>query len=167
MGQVAFRALVPNTNLPHNFDYRAMHLGPGRLFLTYPLRNNCLLNVVAIARQSAWQDESCTVRSELSELSELYADFNNRVCALIRAIEPRTLFKWGLHDRPPLAKWSRGRVALQGDAAHPMSPFLGQGAALAIEDGVVLERCFAEASDTTRALAQYELARRPRANSAQ
>ena len=103
----------------------------------------------------------------MSELLELYAAFNDEVCGLIKAIETGTLFKWGLHDRPPLARWSSGRVTLLGDAAHPMSPFLGQGAALAIEDGVVLGRCLAEACDLPPALALYERVRRPRAAAAQ
>ena len=168
MSQVAFRALVPRTRLPDSYDYRrSMHLGPGRLLLSYPLRNNAFMNVVAIARQRAWQEESWTVDADISELLELYADFNDEVCGLIEAIEAGTLFKWGLHDRPPLARWSSGRVTLLGDAAHPMSPFLGQGAALAIEDGVVLGRCLAEACDLPPALALYERLRKPRADAAQ
>jgi salicylate hydroxylase len=168
MGQVAFRALVPSARLPDGYDYRrSMHLGPGRLFLSYPLRKNAFQNVVAIARQRAWQEESWTVHADVSELLELYADFNDEVCGLIKAIETGTLFKWGLHDRTPLARWSSGRVTLLGDAAHPMSPFLGQGAALAIEDGVVLGRCLAEACDLPPALALYERVRRPRADAAQ
>lgn len=168
MNQVAFRALVPSARLPAGYDHRrSMHLGPGRLFLSYPLRKNALMNVVAIARQPTWQEESWTARADISELLELYADFNEEVCGLIEAIEAGTLFKWGLHDRPPLARWSSGRVSLLGDAAHPMSPFLGQGAALAIEDGVVLGRCVAEACDLPSALALYERVRRPRANAAQ
>src|SRR5439155_25272142 len=56
MGQVAFRALVPSRSLPDGYDYRrSMHLGPGRLFLSYPLRKNAFMNVVAITRQRAWQ----------------------------------------------------------------------------------------------------------------
>ena len=168
MGHVAFRALVPGTRLPDGYDYRrSMHLGPGRLFLSYPLRKNAFQNVVAIARQRAWQEESWTMNADVSELLELYAAFNDEVCGLIKAIETGTLFKWGLHDRQPLARWSSGRVTILGDAAHPMSPFLGQGAALAIEDGVVLARCLAEVCDLPPALALYERVRRPRAAAAQ
>src|SRR5205085_896643 len=163
MGQVAFRALVPRIRLPEGFDFRrSMHLGPDRLFLSYPLRKNALMNVVAIARQRTWQEESWNVNAEVPELLERYADFNGEVRGLINAIEAGTLFKWGLSDRPPLSRWSSGRATLLGDAAHPMSPFLGQGAALAIEDGVVLARCFAEARDLQPAIALYETVRNPR-----
>jgi salicylate hydroxylase len=168
IGQVAFRALVSGASLPDGYDYRrSMHLGPGRLFLSYPLRKNAFMNVVAIARQRAWEEESWTVHADTSELLELYADFTDDVCGLIKAIGAGTLFKWGLHDRPPLARWSCGRATLLGDAAHPMSPFLGQGAALAIEDGVVLARCLVETCDLRSALGLYERVRKPRADAVQ
>jgi salicylate hydroxylase len=168
MGQIAFRALIPRDRLSDNYDFkRSMYLGPGRLFLAYPLRKTALVNIVALVRQKEWQDEGWTTPAERAELAEMYGDFVDGVRSLINAIKPGTLFKWGLHDRPPLESWSRGRATLLGDAAHPMSPFLGQGAALAIEDGVVLARCFAKASNTPQALQLYEQARRPRANAAQ
>jgi salicylate hydroxylase len=73
-------------------------------------------------------------------------------------------FVWGIYDRPPLARWTVGRVALLGDAAHPMVPHLGQGAGQAIEDaytlGVVLKG--ASAADLARRLEAYEQLRRPR-----
>jgi salicylate hydroxylase len=72
-------------------------------------------------------------------------------------------FKWGLFDRDPLPSWGRGRVTLLGDAAHPMLPFLSQGAASAIEDGYVLARELARApGDLGAALAAYEAERQPR-----
>jgi salicylate hydroxylase len=73
------------------------------------------------------------------------------------------LFKWGLFDRDPLAAWSKGRVTLLGDAAHPILPFLGHGAVLAIEDAVVLARAIGASSSIDEAFARYENARRERA----
>jgi salicylate hydroxylase len=78
-------------------------------------------------------------------------------------VPPTLLFKWGLFDREPLPGWSRGRVTLLGDAAHPVLPFLGHGAVLAVEDGVVLARAFAAANDVEEAFARYEAARKERA----
>lgn len=69
------------------------------------------------------------------------------------------MFKWGLRDREPLQSWVTGRVAMLGDAAHPMTPFLGQGACIAIEDGLVLGRAFAAAATVQEALQRYEAAR--------
>ena len=73
------------------------------------------------------------------------------------------LFKWALCARSPLMRWVSGRAALLGDAAHPILPYLGQGAVLAIEDAVLLGRAFEQASDVTEALARYESARVGRA----
>src|SRR5262249_15230890 len=77
-------------------------------------------------------------------------------------------FKWGLFDRDPLAFWSAQRITLLGDAAHPMLPFLGQGAAMAIEDAFILARAISrEPHDMAIALDAYEAARRPRATKVQ
>ncbi len=71
------------------------------------------------------------------------------ILTLIRNVPPGALFKWGLRDREPLKTWTLGRVTMLGDAAHPMTPFLGQGACMAIEDALLLGRAFA-ASETVR-----------------
>ena len=145
-GQVAFRALIPCENdLPHlGAQGACMYIGPNRMFLHYPLRKNRLMNVVAISRQPRWEQEGWTISAKVSELLELYQDFHPLVLGMIGAIHPETLFKWGLRDREPLEQWTLGRVSTLGDAAHPTSPFLGQGAVMAIEDGMVLGRCFAQ-----------------------
>ena len=75
------------------------------------------------------------------------------------------MMKWGLFDRAPMESWSVGRVTLLGDAAHPALPYMGMGAALAIEDAVVLGRCVAaEPDDVSKAFKRYEAARLPRAS---
>ena len=70
------------------------------------------------------------------------------------------LFKWGLRDRDPLQQYTKGRVTMLGDAAHPMSPFLGQGACIAIEDAMVLGRAFAAAKTFEEAVGLYENTRK-------
>lgn len=72
---------------------------------------------------------------------------------------PQECFKWGLFSRPPLPTWSKGRITLLGDAAHPTLPFLGQGANLAIEDGLVLSRALAACADPVQGLQRYASAR--------
>jgi salicylate hydroxylase len=166
-GQVAFRALVPTAKLAKAVPSRCMYIGPGRLFLNYLLRHGVLMNIVAIARQPQWQEDGWTIPAQASELLCLYDDFHPTVLGLIKSIEPGSLFKWGLRDREPLQQWTRGRMSLLGDAAHPMSPFLRQGAAMAIEDGMVLGRCLAKARSPEQALELYENARKKRANAAQ
>ena len=100
-------------------------------------------------------------------MQDLYADFHPSVLQIIESIEPGALYKWGLRDREPLQHWTSGRVSMLGDAAHPMLPYLGQGAVMAIEDGTVLGRCFATASAPEEALLRYERARKHRANAVQ
>jgi 2-polyprenyl-6-methoxyphenol hydroxylase-like FAD-dependent oxidoreductase len=83
------------------------------------------------------------------------------VRALIAGTE--SIYKWALFERPPLATWTRGRVTLLGDAAHPMLPFLGQGASQSLEDALVLARCLAaDRDDPLRALEAYAGRRRER-----
>jgi salicylate hydroxylase len=169
-GQVAFRALIPcEGDLSHlSAQGASMYIGPNRLFLHYPLRKNRLMNVVAISRQPRWEEEGWAISAKGDELLELYQDFHPRVLEMIEAMQPETLFKWGLRDRDPLEQWTLGRVSMLGDAAHPTSPFLGQGAVMAIEDGMVIGRCFAEAAATPEdALQRYERARKHRANNVQ
>jgi salicylate hydroxylase len=86
---------------------------------------------------------------------------------LIAAIPEPDLFKWGLRDREPLPAWTRGRLTMLGDAAHPMMPYLGQGACMAIEDGMILGRALAASQDLEEAFSRYEAARRDRANGVQ
>lgn len=169
IGQACFRALVPMALLPEKLRVlpRCMHLGPGRVLIHFSLRKNSVMNVVAFARQPRWEDEGWAIPAEVSELLELYSDFHPDVLQMISSIEPKALFKWGLRDREPLQQWTLGRVSMLGDAAHPMSPFLGQGAVVAIEDGTVLGRSFAKACTPEEALRLYETARKQRANAAQ
>jgi salicylate hydroxylase len=168
-GQAAFRALIPIARFPETLrsQSQCLYIGPRRMLLHYPLRKNLLLNVVAIAQQPQWQDEGWTIPAEIGELSALYSDFHPEAMRLIELIEPTMLFKWGLRDRDPSPRWTLGRASLLGDAAHPMSPFLGQGAVMAIEDGMVLGRCFAQANSPQEALRLYEGTRKLRANAIQ
>lgn len=92
-----------------------------------------------------------------------YANWHESLLRVFAAGD--TWYKWALYDRDPIPQWTRGRVTLLGDAAHPMLPYLGQGACQAIEDGAVLATALAaEPGDPATALARYEGARRPRAS---
>ena len=95
---------------------------------------------------------------------EEFGDWHPRISNLIKAAPKDKVFKWALYDRDPLDQWTKGRVTLTGDAAHPMLPFMGMGAAMGIEDGAVLGRAFGASSDIDEALTRYEAARKERAN---
>jgi salicylate hydroxylase len=168
-GHVALRALVPITRVPPAIvaDPYALYVGAGRSLIHYPLRHQTTMNLLGNAQASQWQAEGWSIPATVAEFPGLFDDFPEPVRELIAAIPGPDRFKWGLRDREPLPVWSRGRVTMLGDAAHPMTPYLGQGACMAIEDGMVLGRAFAASQDLAEAFSRYEAARRDRANGVQ
>ena len=165
-GQVAWRGLVPSDNLTKEMmtPSSAVTIGPGRIFTRYFVRHRKLVNYVAIAEKEDWREEGWAIPSTIEELLNEYQDFHESSRGIIEETPPNLLYKWALFDRDPVEQWTHGRATLLGDAAHPMLPFLGQGAAMAIEDGCVLGRAFGAEADPVAAMHRYEKARRPRAN---
>ncbi|WP_416906763.1 MAG: FAD-dependent monooxygenase [Polymorphobacter sp.] len=164
-GQVAWRGLVPLDALPAEQQGLppGIHIGPGRLFMRYPVRGGAIINFAAFVETAGWQEEGWTIPSTIPELMAHFEDWDPLVRTLISATPPDKLFKWALHARAPLETWTRGRVTLLGDAAHAMLPFMGQGAAAALEDAAILARCLAHYAPD-EALARYEANRQPIAN---
>jgi len=108
-----------------------------------------------------WHEESWSARGDREEVLRLFAGWHPQVRALIA--ETEQVFKWALFDRPPLDTWTRRRVALLGDAAHPMLPYMAQGASQSIEDAFVLAGCLAADQDhPQRAIEAYAARRRER-----
>ena len=168
-GLCAFRCLVPAEQAPAMAlrPVQSLWVGPGRHFVHYPIRPGQLVNVVAIVPAGDWRIESWTADGEIADLSAAFAGWDERVLQLIHSASSTQ--RWALYDRNPLERWTQGRIALLGDAAHAMLPFFAQGAAQAIEDAFVLARCLqqARAADAPRALQRYEAIRRPRASEVQ
>jgi salicylate hydroxylase len=163
-GQVAWRCMIP-IELAKPFmsaGRAAVYMGPDRIFNRYTLRGGALLNCVAIARSDAWRQEGWSTLADREELLSLYVGWHPDVIGLMECAPAEHLIKWGLFDRDPLAEWGRGGITLLGDAAHPMLPFLGLGAAMAIEDGFVLAKAIESNGPTPKALRRYENARRGR-----
>lgn len=165
-GHVAWRAVVPMTReLAPLGDWPGVHVGPGRMITRYPVRHSRLLNLVFFARSDAWPDEGWTIPAQPGELAATYAGWCNDVQAMIAAAQNVPHFRWAINARTALPHWVvDGRVALLGDAAHAMTPFLGQGAACAIEDAVVLARALTLAETPEAGLQRYEAARHARAS---
>lgn len=161
-GCVCFRALIPAAEVPPSITMKdaVLWMGPHGHIVHYPVRRGEILNVVAHYDSDAWTEESWTRRCDVSELLTTYAGWYPALFDLIRTT--RSWYKWALYDREPLEQWSVGRATLLGDSAHAMLPYLGQGAAMAIEDGCVLAACLTNASDPDEALAAYEQLRKPR-----
>ena len=163
-GCVAWRGLVPAERIAHLDIEVASHnwMGPGGHCVHYWVSAKRQMNVVCIVEHGNWTSESWTDRGDVDEVLARYEGWHPTVRSLIAAF-PET-FVWALHDRAPLPAWTRGRVALLGDACHPMLPMMAQGAAQAIEDGAALASLLsAMKDDLPAALARYELLRKPRA----
>ncbi len=163
-GQVAFRGTVPAKDIEQfmTIANSAVTMGPGHIFTRYYMRHGALVNVVAIAKTEAWKEEGWSIPAARQDLLVEYEDWNENVIGIINAIPEDKLFKWALFDRDPIPEWTVGRATLLGDAAHPVTPFLGMGAAMALEDGVVCARCLAESATVEEAFARYEAARKER-----
>lgn len=141
-GNVAWRAVVPIEALGGHAPNptACAWMGRGRHAVTYRLRGGQLVNFVGVVERDDWTDESWTQKGEIEEAIKDFEDWHPVITTLIKSIKPNTLYRWALYDRAPLPKWSDGRVTLLGDAAHPMLPFLAQGAAMAVEDSWCLAR---------------------------
>ena len=163
-GNVAWRALVPVERLPAGLvrPVTAAWWGPHKHFVHYYLRSGTLVNCVCIVEKTGWEVESWTERGELDELKRDFAGWHEDVQALIDNMDGDSLYKWALHDRAPMPRWSEGVVSLLGDACHPTLPFMAQGAAMAIEDAAVLAGCLAGDDSVAAGLKRYEDLRRPR-----
>ena len=164
-GHVAWRAMVPVSAAVQDLaDYPGMHIGPGRMVLRYVVRGGRMMNIVFFARQPGWTEEGWAIEADPAELSATYAGWSPEVARLIAAATASRLYKWAIHARRPLADWvADGCVALLGDAAHAMTPFLGQGAACGVEDAVVLARALRAAPTLAQGLRRYVEARHERA----
>ena len=170
-GHVAYRALIPRGDLPPGFRSNEVTawLGPRHHGVTYPVRGGEVLNLVVIVSgrplqsMNTWDDMG--VAADVHQALSL-------CCAPLRdlAAAASAWGRWTLCDRPPVTspeQMARGRVALLGDAAHPMRPFLAQGAAMALEDAAALGQMLEDLPDPHRdlpaALGQYAQQRWQRA----
>jgi salicylate hydroxylase len=157
----AWRALVPSKNLPaiHAEPNVRRWLGAKSHLVHYPIANGEMVNLVAVF-SGGWQGGD----GEEVDIEKIPPDaksWSETPQELIAAA--KQFRRWALYDRPPLDAWGKGRVTLMGDAAHPMLPFVAQGAASAIEDAVALARHLKGADDIVPALRAYETERQPRA----
>jgi salicylate hydroxylase len=166
-GNMCWRTTLPLEAHPLGFvsPDASFWLGPHGHVVTYYLRAGKMVNVVAIRESKEWVEESWNVPSNASEVIAAFPGWHPNVLQLFSGAT--NVYKWGLFDRDPMPEWSSGRITLLGDAAHPMLPFLSQGAAMAIEDGYVLARTLAAGGDVPDALRLYQALRLPRTSRVQ
>jgi 2-polyprenyl-6-methoxyphenol hydroxylase-like FAD-dependent oxidoreductase len=156
-GYTAWRAVLP-------FDTSRLlpgeSWGSGARFGQIPLPDG---RVYLFATHDAPEGQR-SADGERAELLRLFGGWHDPIPSLIAAVQEEQILRNDVYDRPPLRQWGRGRVTLLGDAAHPMTPNLGQGACQALEDAVVLARCLRSVPDPVAALRAYERERAPRAH---
>jgi 2-polyprenyl-6-methoxyphenol hydroxylase-like FAD-dependent oxidoreductase len=162
-GQSAWRTVLRREGLhaPFAAPVVGLWLGPGAHLVHYPVRGGAELNLVAVT-EGGPERQGWNQAADEDTLRASFTDWCKDSKSLLeRAGGWRC---WSLYRLAHLKGWSRGRVALLGDAAHPVLPFLAQGAALAIEDATTLAECIAaQPGDLPSAYRHYEAVRRPRA----
>jgi salicylate hydroxylase len=143
-------------------DRWLMWLGKGKHFLSFPVRAGKLINYVGFVPADQEMKESWSAPGDPNVLRAEFAGWDPRIESLLGQVQ--ATFRWALYDREPLPTWTKGRLTLLGDAAHPMLPHLGQGANQSIEDGMALATILARANRQTApaALRAYERLRRER-----
>ena len=168
-GRAAWRGSVAARDVRAEFREPAVHLwiGPNAHLVHYPVRAGQLINIVVIAADpDGDRNNGLPIRSTITTRADLLSalsDDNWAMPARTLLRLPDAWQKWPLYERQPLKRWSEGAAALLGDAAHPMLPYLAQGAAMAIEDAAVVADCLArQPDDAARALRAYRSARQRR-----
>src|SRR5690606_6620202 len=158
-GFVAYRGTIPIEQMSTHagLDNVVMWVGPAMHFVQYPVRRGELYNQVAVFRSPRYRPDSDDWGT-VDELDAHYAQCCDYVRACVKLMWRDK--RWPMHDRAPILDWTRNRIALLGDAAHPMYQYIAQGACQAIEDSLCLaDRIAAAPKDPAGALLAYQNAR--------
>jgi salicylate hydroxylase len=162
-GQTCWRFVVDSGKLAAVPEPLTWH-GPNGHIVMYPVSAGRRVNVVAYVDSDHWFEESWHLRAEREEVHRAYPGWDPLIHELID--KAGIVNKWAMFARDPLPRWTENRATLMGDAAHPMLPFLAQGAVMAIEDSYALGTLLAKLP-APAALATYEKLRLPRATAVQ
>lgn len=159
-GMVAWRAVVPAHGLEDVVrPVASVWMGPDRHLVHYYVRRHELINLVGVVETPGETgDENWAGAGDPAAMRNAFKGWDDTLDLMLARVE--TCWRWPLYDRTPFRPWSRGRIVLAGDACHPMLPFLAQGAAMGLEDAVVLAACLKESRDgLSAALQRYEAKR--------
>src|ERR1700761_1421825 len=170
-GRIAYRAVFDSSRLPKEISRsRVKWWGEDRhIVIYYTTKDRSpLYFVTSVPEPADWMTkESWSAKGDVHELREAYAGFHPEVRMVLDACPD--CHKWAILERDPLPTWSQGRVVLIGDACHPMTPYMAQGAATSIEDAAVLARCLkgVDVSGVEAAFQRFEAHRKPRTSKIQ
>ena len=148
-GIVAYRAIVASAKIPdYDLDCFVKWWGPTQdnEMVTFPIASGKELFLFASRAEPTGRRESWSAKGDLDGLRQSFAGYHQAARDVLAACDD--VLATAMYDRDPLAAWSNGRVTLLGDAAHPMLPFMAQGAAMGLEDAVVLARCLSNKAST-------------------
>lgn len=162
-GSIAWRGTVDASQLPREFNASRVQLwmGPNAHLVAYPLADGRRINIVAVV-SGTWNRPGWSEAGDAADIAQHFAAPQWPIAArmMIGAVE--SWRKWALFAVPDGGAWTTGNIALLGDAAHAMLPFVAQGAGMAIEDAATLGTCLRDATDMPKAFGTYEKLRAPR-----
>lgn len=169
-GRLAYRTAFPASlmNGYQLLDDSAKWWGPDRhIVIYYVTRARDEIYFTTSQPEPDFQVESWSATGDVNDLRDAFSEFHEDVRAVLGACP--AVHKWAIFERDPLSTWNDGSVTLMGDACHPMTPYMAQGAANALEDAVVLSRCLADGGveDFPAAFRRFEAARKPRTTKVQ
>ncbi|KAL2012156.1 hypothetical protein VTN00DRAFT_4874 [Thermoascus crustaceus] len=178
VGDAVYRVILPRSVMVKDPELKKLidepqatrWVGPGRHVIAYPVRKHELYNVVLTHPDRGGVDESWTTKGSKQSMINDYLGWDSRVRKIIDLVADDEILEWKLCLHPPLRTWIRGRVALLGDACHPMLPYVAQGAAQAVEDAAALGILLSNISskwEIPLALQAYEKSRKHRAETVQ
>ena len=167
-GRVGYRATFPASVLAESLDENTKWWGADRhIIIYYITAARDEVYVMGTVPEADFDRESWSAEGNINVFRQAFSDFHPTVRAVLGHIS--TVHKWALLDRNPLPSWNSGNVVLLGDAAHPMMPHMGQGAAMAMEDVAILTRCLTEAGPGNWSVAfrRFEASRKERTSEMQ
>ncbi len=160
-GDQAWRVMVDAKLLPEAYRPKTVDIwvGPGRHAVIYPLRGGELINFVGLVEDETWEDESWAAKRPWDDLKNDFHGWNDEIQAILEVANRDECYRWALNIRQPIEGWKTQRAVLLGDSAHATLPYMAQGAAMALEDAVVLARALELPRPLAERLDVYETAR--------
>ncbi|KAE8167616.1 hypothetical protein BDV40DRAFT_312063 [Aspergillus tamarii] len=177
-GDAAYRIILSREMMEKDPELKALlnnpiatrWVGPHRHIIAYPVRNHELFNIVLLHPDDHDAEESWTTTASKQSMLRQYNGWDTTVLKLLDLVKEDEVLEWKLCSYPSLDSWTKGRVALLGDACHPMLPYVAQGAAQAVEDAAalaILLSVIPSRHAIPEALRVYELSRKPRTEAIQ